>query len=333
MSIEHKNIAVYGSAVMPDNDTVTEIGGAISLTKKCTWKRLTASPEDALDAVSSSAGDITQNITVTVRRPSGAIEDDVISLNGQTLVNGTLTANRIMKAVKSATCAGTVAVISQTREELNMALDGGGTDYMILPFGASAVDNYYQGMVFYSKTGTGANQLGMCVAYDGTTKYAYFKTFGTAFDGTETVDIAEGVLFDKSPNEILECRRICYAAAAEPSSGSDRIYVEKVFFKNEHATLALTNCYLSEDQTVGVYADVDFALETTKDGTGTNGAGNNRQVAPTSGVTAFDSADKLVNTGNLGPGEAIGCWFKLNLTKGKAAQNSEILMIVKGDTI
>jgi hypothetical protein len=333
MPVADMDIQAYGTAVMPDSDATQDIGGAIDLTKKVTWARLTAATEDTLNAVSSGAGDTTQKVTVTMRRPSGAIETEDLNLNGTTEVAGAKTANRILKSVKDATCAGTVAVYSDTIEEASKTALGGATTYVDLAADASAVDNYYQGMVWHSKTGTGANQVAEIVTYDGTLQRAYVRTLATA-PSTDTVyDIMEGQVFEKSPNEIMEVRRICYAAAAEPSTGSERNYYEKFAIKNEHATLAMTNCYVAEDQTEGAYARTEFALETSKDGSGKNGAGNNRQVAPSAGITAFSDADKLVPTGNLDAGEYIGVWIKLNLPAGQAAASSHIRMILKGDSI
>ena len=331
MPVADMDIQAYGSAVMPDSDATEEIGGAIDTSIKVTWARVTAATEDTLDAVSSGA-DTTQDVTVTMRRPSGAIETEVFSLNGTTVVAGTKTCNRILKSVKDLTCTGTVAIMSNTLEEADKTALGGATTYVDLAADASAVDNYYQGMVIHSKSGTGLNQVLEIVAYDGTLQRAYHRT-ATAMSTDTVYDIAEGQVFEKAPNEIMEVRRICYAAAAEPSTGSERNYYEKIAIKNEHGTLAMTNCYVAEDQTEGAYARTSFALETSVDGSGTNGAGNNRQVAPSSGVTAFDDADKLIPSGNLDAGEYIGVWIKLNLPAGTSANNSHIRMILKGDSI
>lgn len=128
---------------------------------------------------------------------------------------------------------------------------------------------------------------------------------------------------------VTEIRRPFYDAAADATGGSTRNYYDKVFFKNNHGTLTLTSAVIKEQadpQTV-----VDFALESTLDGSDTNGAGN-RQTH-TGGYT-FDSTDKNVaNSQNLTAGSAQGCWLRLQLTAGLGAQNTSVTMRVSGNTV
>lgn len=95
---------------------------------------------------------------------------------------------------------------------------------------------------------------------------------------------------------------------------TQKVYVEKIFVKNTNATLTLTQA------TIALVADpqsiITFALEAVLNGTGTNGAGNNRQVAP-AGFT-FDATSKSVaNSGNLTAGSAQGLWIKSTLGAAK----------------
>jgi hypothetical protein len=128
---------------------------------------------------------------------------------------------------------------------------------------------------------------------------------------------------------VTEIRRPFYDAAADATGGSTRNYYDKVFFKNDHGSLTLTSAVIKEQadpQTV-----VDFALESTLDGSDTNGAGN-RQTH-TGGYT-FDSTDKNVaNSQNLTAGSAQGCWLRLQLTAGLGAQNTSVTMRVSGNTV
>jgi hypothetical protein len=128
---------------------------------------------------------------------------------------------------------------------------------------------------------------------------------------------------------VTEVRRPFYDAAADASGGSTRNYYDKVFFKNNHGSLTLTSAVIKEQadpQTV-----VDFDLESTLDGSDTNGAGN-RQTH-TGGYT-FDSTDKNVaNSQNLTSGSAQGCWLRLQLTAGLGAQNTSVTMRVSGNTV
>lgn len=129
---------------------------------------------------------------------------------------------------------------------------------------------------------------------------------------------------------VLEVRRPFYDAAADASGGSARTYYEKVFFKNNHGSLTLTSAVIKEQADPST--KVDFDLESTLDGTDTNGGGNNRQVAP--GGYTFDSADKNVaNSQNLTAGSAQGVWLRLSLAAGDAAQNTSVTMRVSGNTV
>lgn len=128
---------------------------------------------------------------------------------------------------------------------------------------------------------------------------------------------------------VTEIRRPFYDAAADASGGSTRTYYDKIFFRNNHGTLTLTSATIAEQadpQTV-----VAFALESSLDGTDTNGAGN-RQTH-TGGYT-FDSTTKNVaNSQNLTAGSAQGCWLELTLTAGLGAQNTSVTMRVSGNTV
>lgn len=127
---------------------------------------------------------------------------------------------------------------------------------------------------------------------------------------------------------ITEVRRPFYNAAAEASGGSQRDYYEKIFLQNDNGTLTLTQATIEE------FADpstnVDFALESTLDGSDTNGAGN-RQTH-TGGYT-FDSTTKNVaNSQNLTAGSGQGVWLRLRLAAGEASDNTTFTLRVNGQT-
>jgi hypothetical protein len=125
---------------------------------------------------------------------------------------------------------------------------------------------------------------------------------------------------------ITEVRRPFYNAAA-PETGTRRYY-EKIFAKNTHGTLTLTSAKVIEQ--ADPTAKVAFGLATAKDDTGGNGAGNNRQVAP-SGLT-FDSTDKNVPGNQLEAGSAIGIWLELTLNAGDPPQDSTYTVRLSGTT-
>lgn len=333
MSVLRRDMRFYGSATMPDDDATQNIGGAIDTAKKVTWGELSSAVQ--LKAVSGNAADTSQTVTITGRTASGAKVTEVITLNGVTPAQaGTpKTFARLMKAIKSATCAGHVALMSNTATRSNTALGGGvdadGNPYIDLDAGASATDDIYKGEVVRITSGTGANGLNEIVRYDGTLKRAYVRNdWGTAPASGSGFEVAKGMFFEKTPSEIMQCRRIHFDEAANALGGADKDTYDKIFVKNTHATLALSNASVSEVVS-GISTKEAFALDAAVNGSTTNGAGNNRNVAPTG---TFDSAAKSVPGGNLEPADAIGIWCKLTLNDGDAAQNSFYELQVAGTT-
>jgi len=286
---------------------------------------------DEVEVVSESASDTSQNVTVYGRNAAGELVNEQIDLTGQTPAAGLIAFERLLKAVKSAICAGTVAVMHTVNETSGTA-QGGGTDYITLAAGASAVDNAYQFMVIRITGGTGINQIREVVEYNGTTKQADVRDWSTGPDATSVYEIAVGMVMDKSPNEIDECRRPFYDVAADPPGGIDKDYYDKIFVYNQHPTLALTNAKIDE-VVEGGYAKVEFALESSLDGLGTNGAGNNRQVAPSAGIGPFNSNVKdVANSGNFSPESGQGLWLHLDLAAGDAADNTYYKLKVSGQS-
>lgn len=316
MSIAQSDIILYGSAVMPDDGVPTQIGGAIDKTKKMTFTDL--STPGGIELVSSSASDITQTVTVSFRDTAGILSSEVKTVSGLTPVAYSATVDRLLKAIKSATTVGDLAIMASTAERTGTA-QAGATDSITLDAGASAVDNFFTGMVIRLTSGTGSDQLRTIIKYTGSTKVAIVsRLWGVTPDASSVFRIARGMLFDKAPNEIDEVRRVFFDAAADPPGGSTRTFYDKVFFSNEHPTLTLTAAEIQE--VVDSPGVVAFDLEAALDGTGTNGVGDNREVAP-AGFT-FDSADKNVaNSQNHTALAAQGTWMELTLAAGAAALN------------
>lgn len=128
---------------------------------------------------------------------------------------------------------------------------------------------------------------------------------------------------------ILEVRRPFYNAVAEASGGATRTYYEKIFFKNNNATSALTNSTIAE-VAGGIAGKIAFDLESALDGTDTNGVGN-RQTQ-TGGYT-FDSATKNVaNVQVHTAGASQGVWIELTLVDGDTATNSTYTLRESGET-
>lgn len=252
MSIAASDIKFYGSAVMPDDDSTTEIGGAIDTTVKVEFTDIDSA--GAIEAVSDSASDTTQTVTVTGRASSGEIISSTKTLTGTSAVDFDGTFERILKVVKSGSTTGTVTIRK----------DGGAGDLVVM-----------------------------------------------------------------EPT-ITEVRRPFYSAVADVSGGSARTYYEKIFCKNTHGSLSLLAATIKENS--DPESQISFALETSVDGSGTNGAGNNRQTAPSTGVGSFNSSDKTVPGNDLAAGEAIGIWLKLDLPAGDPATKTTYQLRASGNT-
>lgn len=323
MSITIADLKIYGSATMPDDDTATNIGGAIDLTKTVQFSDLSGT----VQAVSSTSGDTTQTVTVSYRDGAGVIQTAAIALTGVAPATDAAVMERLLKAVKSASTTGDVSVEAQTAERTNTA-QAGTTTTITLDASASAVDSYYNGMVIRLTSGTGIEQIRQIIAYNGTTKVA---TVNRAWDvtpgATSGFRIAKGFYFEKTPSEITEVRRPFYDASADASVA--KTYYEKVFMKNAQGLLTLSSSTVKE--AADPSGKITFGVAATKDDSGGNGGGNNRQVAP--GAITFDSADKDVPTGALGSNEAIGVWLKLSLAGGDTAQNTSYTLRLSGTTV
>lgn len=317
------DLKCYGSASMPDDDTPTDIGGAIDLTRTVEWVDFGGT----LQAVSSTSADTVPTISVTYRDVSGAPQTLSVGLNGTSPVTNATIIDRLLKAIKSGTTVGDIALENQAATRTGTA-QGGTANAIVLDAGASAVDDFYRDQIV--RRTNQSLEIRQIVSYIGASRTAIVdRDWVSTPDSSSTFRVSAGMYFAKLPAEVLEARRPFFEAAADPVSG--KTYYEKVFLKNANTLLALSAAVVKEfsDPT----GDITFALETTKNGTGTNGGGNNRQVAPSAGVTAFDNADKNVPTGVLGSTEAIGVWLKLTLAAGATAANSTEVPQLQGTTV
>ncbi len=107
MSISATDLIWYGSANMPEADTGTG-GGAIDTTVKVTFTDIT--PSGTVEALSSSASDTTQTLTISGLNVAGEAISEGHTLNGTNVVTFTSTFERILKAVLSGTTVGTITI-------------------------------------------------------------------------------------------------------------------------------------------------------------------------------------------------------------------------------
>lgn len=126
MPVSENDLVFYGSAVMPESDAETAIGGAIDKTVVVTFTDLDTN--GTVEAVSSAAGD-TMSLTVTGRNAAGEIVSETKALNGTAPVAFSTTFKRLMKAVLASAAAGTVT----------LRKSGGGTTLMTFPAGVLTV--------------------------------------------------------------------------------------------------------------------------------------------------------------------------------------------------
>ncbi len=326
MAIKMSDLRVYGSATMPDDDTTEQIGGAIATSKKPIFTDFSG----AMQVLSSETGDTSQSVTVYYRDSAGSPQSEAKTLQGQTPVAYSASPERLLKATKGVTCVGDVVLEASTAERTGTC-QGGSADTITLDAGASGTDGAYNGMMIRITSGTGAGQIREVIDYVGASKLATVgRAWGTNPVGADSVfRIAKGIVFDKSPAEITEVRRIGYAMGANSAGGATKEVHEKIFLKNCHGTIALTSAQVEESSDPsGLFT---FGLATSVNDSGTNGSGNTRLVAP-AGIT-FDNSAKNVPGGSLAASSAIGCWIKATLPGGTAAAKTTYLPQLKGNTI
>lgn len=110
--------------------------------------------------------------------------------------------------------------------------------------------------------------------------------------------------------------------ASDPSTTQD--YYEKFFWKNTHATLALTAAAVT--QSADPDARITHALDAAVNATTTTA---NRKTSP--GFT-FDDASKNVPGADLAATARIGVWLKLSLPAADAAHRTTYTSQLAGNT-
>ncbi len=332
MSIIGSDIVLYGSANMRETDSGAQ-GGALDTSRRVVFDDI--DPAGNIEIVSSAGADTTQSVTITGRDSAGVLISEAKTLNGVTPVAMTAQTDweRLLKATKSAGTAGDVAAMAVTKTRTNTLVDAAQNTasqmaYAVLDAGASGTDDFYNGMVIRTITGTGPNQLRRIIDYDGTTKRAYVnRDWDVLPDVTTTYSVSPGMVFELVPFEVMEVRRPFYDVLAEAPGGSDRDYYEKVFWRNNHPTLSLSSAQIIEQADPS--GRLDFGLAATLDDTG---ASTNRRTAP-GGITFDNAAKAVANSGNHSAGAAQGCWLHLNLPAGTPATKTTYTLRETGATV
>jgi len=342
MSVLIRDLRIYGSASMPE-DNVSTAGGAVTFSTKVTFVDVT---NDTLDYVSDSASDTAVVLTAYGRDTTGVIVNEAKTLTGATVVAGSQSFQRLLKCVASGTsAAGNVAAISHTAVVSTRTAQGGanasGTTDAFITLqsgdGASCVAGDIVRLLNNTPSGV-QFLLKEIVALSGDTAYVD-SDWSTVPTSSTTYSVFKGFFLNKVPNQITTITRIDYNAASDVSGGSTRNFMTKVFFVNNNTATALTVGVISKtvDLSSGTF---NFALTSALNDTATV---TNRLTAPVTGVTAFTSgaATQSINVPspqNLPSGAAPnaagaqGCWTQVVLTAGLGPANTSETMQVQGQT-
>ena len=353
MSVLPSDIVVYGSANMPEADGAIN-GGPIDFSRRVAFYDI--APAGNLDVISSSATDTATKITFYGRDATGVIQNQTLSLNGQTWVTGSQSLERLLYAALSGATAngpaanpggtaaigdvalaahscvlptGSVTTDATARNAQSGSANHTGTTTALFKLQAGDGASVSPGEVIWIRSGTGANQLRQIVAASGygTDVVAVSRDWSTIPDNTTTYKILQGMLFEISPNPVTAITRLFSNTAADGPAGTQRTYYEKVFVVNNNTATALTGAQIevaSETPSLPSGALLDLALTTVLNDTGTAA---NRQAAVSLGIGSFISQPAFVSVpgpGNLPSGAAPntsgaqGVWLRLTLPAGTA---------------
>ncbi|MBV8118363.1 MAG: hypothetical protein JO081_00300 [Alphaproteobacteria bacterium] len=342
MSVTPNNIMVYGSANMPEADAVA-VGGVVDFTKRVAFYDIT--PAGTVDWVSTSASDTAAKGQVTGRDPTGIVQTPAaVTLNGQTVVTGAQTFERIGAAVITGGAIAGLVNPGGTAAVGDVALMA---HSCVLPTGTVTTDTTYHtaqtgsantagttpplfhlasgdgasvsaGQLIWTRTGTGPNQLRMIIATSGygTDVVAVNRDWGTIPDNTTTYKIVQGILFDVTnsagggtPTPVTAVTRCFWTSAADVPTGSARYFYEKVFVVNNNSATALTGAQIeivSETPTLPAGALLDLGLCTALNDTNTASARQQTSGFLPTGVSSFTTQPAFINVpgGSLPSGNA-----------------------------
>ena len=301
------DIRPYGPASPADDDVTSPIGGAADLTK--TWEFRDVSVSQAVQLVSSNAGDVANTtVTVTGLDSGGNVVTDAKQPNGQTPVLFTQAFAQLLKAtMPAAVTAGDIAVEDQVATRTGTA-QAGAAGSITLDAGASAVDQFYTPMVIRLTGGTGAGQIRKIVDYNGTTKVATpDRVWTTPPDGTSVFRIATGMYFQLAPNQAIQVRRVLYNVVGPAFFQPTKTIYDKIFFANQ-GTSTINNVSIVMLDVTGKLA---FGVAAVKNDSLTT---PNRLTAP-SGI-AFGAGPTAIPGGSLLAGDYIGVWVRLTVPPG-----------------
>lgn len=215
------DLKIYASANMPEDDSSTS-GGAIDLTQRVEFTQLVVN--DDLEAISSSASDTTQTITVEAQQDSGAVVSQVVTLTGTTaVILSTLgVVERVLDVDISANAVGTVTLRTSP---------AGTTVGTIGPAGPRGFECFHREATATSSTVD-----------------RYYKVFAKNEHGSDSLNSAEVV------SQLDPTGRITFAlAASKGDSGSvaNRLTSPGLTFTT--ATKSVPTGTLAAGETIGIW--------------------------------------------------------------------------------
>lgn len=189
MSIALSDLKMYGSEVMPDDDSINSIGGAVDYTTKVEFSNL-QSP-DTVRISSTEAADTTQTLTIIGRDNTGVQITETKTLNGFNVVSFTNTFERILKMTLSAPAAGTVSIVKTTGAVLLATMEPGILQIR-RPFYNAEVPStgtrkYYEKMFFKNGHGTLALTSAVISMVDSYSLIAF--ALESVLDGTDSGEV------------------------------------------------------------------------------------------------------------------------------------------------
>ena len=135
MAINVRDLKLYGSATMPDDDAITNIGGAESTSVKLEFVDLAG----LFQLVSSSGVDTTGQVQVHYKDTVDVLTNVTLTAGGLTPVAGGVNIGQLMKALKlAAPWKGDIAIEGATAEFSGTAVSGSADGRIVLPAGASS---------------------------------------------------------------------------------------------------------------------------------------------------------------------------------------------------
>jgi hypothetical protein len=343
MSVNQYDLRFYGSANMPDTTGTT--GGAVTVANKVFFSDLTSSVVPSV--VSSSSSDTAATLNIYSLTSPGVLQNEIVTLVGTTVTAATLTAARLMKGLAAGTTAvGDIAILGNkniSAHTLQAGTASGAT--LQAGDGASVVIGNIIRLTNNSPGGV-QYQLRTIISIS-TDTVVVNRAWGTTPSSATTYDVWNGMLFDLSPNQITQVRRVFYGAYAQASGGSTNTWYEKIFALNDNTATTLTSSSITKQaDPSGLYSGsgaLNFSLCNSLNDTSTITTNLNPGTPPSSN-TAYSSgaAPQSINVPspqNLPSGStpntsnSQGIWLQLVLVAGEATVNSYADMRISGQSI